>query len=392
MKVNFLIYTSLLTGLLLVDSYVISKENGNKYMGIVDSVLSFFGKNQYELRGIDGPYVVGKQVYRITSGNQLEKTIVDRQKLMTVYVQNDSRDSFQVRLKDKIEKQPEIWETPDRIIAISDIEGNFEAFSSFLQSNQVIDSAYNWSFGKGHLVLNGDFVDRGHNVMAVLWLIYKLEDQAKVAGGRVHYILGNHEIMNFLGNFTYNDHKYVRAAQLISQKKSAGEAVKFMYSNKTEIGRWLRSKNVVEKISDYIFVHAGLSPKLLAYDLSIPRINSFVRTYWDIDLSVQPGPDRATHFLLGAEGPYWYRGFAMDYNDYKRITESELDKVLAYYKGKTIVYGHTVVSDIISTHNGKLVNIDLKHGLEKGSGKTKGIFIENTHIYKVDDLGNRMKL
>jgi len=51
------------------------------------------------------------------------------------------------------------------------------------------------------LVLVGDCVDRGQEVTQVLWLIYKLEIAAKNKGGSVHFVLGNHEIMNFQGNW-----------------------------------------------------------------------------------------------------------------------------------------------------------------------------------------------
>ncbi len=44
------------------------------------------------------------------------------------------------------------FEMPNKLIAISDIEGNFEAFSSFLKANKVINDKYNWIFGNGHLV------------------------------------------------------------------------------------------------------------------------------------------------------------------------------------------------------------------------------------------------
>ena len=64
-----------------------------------------------------------------------------------------------------------------------------------------MDSACHWTFGKGHLVICGDLFDRGNDVTAELWLLYKLEEEAKEKGGYVHTILGNHEIMNLSGDF-----------------------------------------------------------------------------------------------------------------------------------------------------------------------------------------------
>ena len=42
-------------------------------------------------------------------------------------------------------------------------------------------------------MLLGDMVDRGINVVPLLWLVYKLEAEALSSGGKIHYVLGNHE-------------------------------------------------------------------------------------------------------------------------------------------------------------------------------------------------------
>ena len=82
--------------------------------------------------------------------------------------------SFKLMREHKV--SPAIYPSPEKLLAISDIEGNFNALQSFLKNNGIVDSNYNWTYGNGHLVLVGDFVDRGNNVTQVLWLIYKLEE------------------------------------------------------------------------------------------------------------------------------------------------------------------------------------------------------------------------
>ena len=189
-------------------------------------------------------------------------------------------DTFYVHLQNGYSVKPDKYTFPEKLIAISDIEGNFNAFSSFLISNNVVDEKFNWNFNRGHLVLVGDFIDRGKNVTQVLWLIYKLEQQAKLAGGKVHFIIGNHEVMNFQGNAGYNKEKYIKVAQDISGYKEWEKAVAYIYSNKTELGKWLQSKNVIEKIGDYIFVHGGLSIDILKHNLSLKDINDVSRNHW----------------------------------------------------------------------------------------------------------------
>lgn len=349
-------------------------------------------KKTFNLNGIDGPYIIDNNLYRITSDNKFESTIIRRRDSLFVKVDNDDNDKFSFQLKDSLKLENETYNLPDKIIVISDIEGNFDAFSSFLLNNKVIDNNYNWIFGNGHLLLNGDFVDRGKNVTQVLWLIYKLENQADKQGGKVHYILGNHEIMNFQGNANYNKKKYKRVAQLISKNDSITVATKFMYSDKTELGKWLRSKNVIEKIGNYLFVHAGISPEILKYSVSISDINRIARDNWDKNLYDEEENNKVENFITGKKGIYWYRGLAQDYKYYEKIKETELNKVLKYYQADKIIFGHTVVEDITKEFKGKTINIDVKHGEEKNSEKTKGLLIENGIEYKIDGKGTKTKL
>ena len=101
------------------------------------------------------------------------------------------------------------WPMPKRLIVVSDLEGNHDSFLAFLTANGVIDDAGNWSFGDGHLVFDGDIVDRGDQVTELLWSIHRLQREAKAAGGRVHYVLGNHETMVMAGDLRYIHPKYV---------------------------------------------------------------------------------------------------------------------------------------------------------------------------------------
>jgi hypothetical protein len=105
----------------------------------------------------------------------------------------------------------------------------------------------------GHLVLVGDFVDRGTMVTEVLWLIYSLESQAEAAGGKVHYILGNHEIMNMNG-----DHHYVHPRYKAHADSMHISYLK-LFSQQSELGRWFATKNVTERIGNVLFAHAGFS-------------------------------------------------------------------------------------------------------------------------------------
>ncbi len=339
--------------------------------------------------GADGPYIIGDSAYFISPAEKLYAGFLKADDTIVVRVNNKSSDSFEIVRKQGHSIESEIFEMPSKILAISDIEGNFDAFSGFLEQNQLIDKDFNWIFGDGHLVLLGDFVDRGESVPQVLWLIYKLEQEAEKQDGKVHYILGNHEVMNFQGKWGYNAEKYRKASQEISGFGDWCMATKYMYSEETELGEWLRNKNIIEKIGSYIFVHAGLSLELLDYHLKLSDINQNCRSNWDHN---DTSDNDTVKFLLGGKGPLWYRGMSEDHKQYTKITDAELFQILDYYDAEKIVIGHTLADDVTSDFEGKVIRIDLRHGKSKFSGETKGLLIENGLEYVVDDKGGRNSL
>lgn len=172
-----------------------------------------------KLNGVDGPYLIADTLFYVDKNSQFLQHKIDTSKVISVQTNCVQLPNFLVTLKRNIFIEDDFYEMPSKLIAISDIEGNFTGFYSFLLVNKVIDQNAKWIFGDGHLVLNGDFIDRGDQVTQVLWLIYSLEEQAKQQGGKVHYILGNHEVMNMYGDVSYNDFKYMEVARRISKQR-----------------------------------------------------------------------------------------------------------------------------------------------------------------------------
>ena len=305
-------------------------------------------KKSIDFNGQDGPFIIDDSLlYRITKENKLKLVSKFNKDSIKVNVDNDDANSFYVSINSDYNAPQTHYNTTEKIVVISDIEGNYEAFVSFLYANKIIDENHNWIFGNGHLVLNGDFVDRGKNVTQVLWLIYKLEHDAKSQGGNVHFILGNHEILNFYGDYRYNLGKYIKAAQAISQTDNKKEAVKFLYSKHSEIGKWLSTKNVIEKIGDYIFVHGGLNPSILKYNLSLEEINKIVRQQY-YNLNKIEG--KTSKFLYSTKGPFWHRGLARE-----KVSGKDLNLILEQFDAKKIVIGHTPTDIIKTIYDGKVM-------------------------------------
>src|SRR5512138_2728203 len=89
----------------------------------------------------------------------------------------------------------------DRIVAIGDVHGAYPEFVSILQRTGLIDREGKWIGGSTSLVQVGDVIDRGRQSRQCLDLLMELERQAKRAGGRVIPLLGNHEVLNILGDY-----------------------------------------------------------------------------------------------------------------------------------------------------------------------------------------------
>lgn len=355
-----------------------------------------------KLDGPDGPYIFKDTGYWVNHDNQLFKKNIAREKPISISVNNDEKDKFEVYLKTDYAEEPEYYELPNKLIAISDIEGNFYALHSFLVNNKVIDSEYNWTFGNGHIVFNGDFFDRGESVTQTLWLIYSLEQKAEQYNGKVHFINGNHEVMNLQGDVSYSLHRYIEVAKQISQETHWDKASKYLYSENSELGSWLRTKNVIEKIGPYIFVHGGLNSKLIEADLSIGDINKISKKYYGREFELNSDPMEEKLVVQSHNSPYWDRSLAtnavnklvffLNGASLKKTTSVELDSILAYYHAKKIVIGHSVVDNVSTDYDGKIIKIDVKHGLKKNSRETQGLLIDNGIEYRVNGLGERHKL
>lgn len=332
----------------------------------------------------DGPYVLYRgdsvfvnYIFKQDTANTVKAEgflASEKSKINLTVLTDEPGKTFNVKLKSSLEVEESQYDHVEKMFVLSDIEGNFRAFRRLLQSNNIIDSSLHWSFGKGHLVLTGDFVDRGIMQTEVLWLIYSLEDQAKEAGGYVHYVLGNHEIMNMSGDLRYLTKKYTEHAGLLNQPYPA------LVGEQSEIGRWLRTKNVLEKIGDILFCHGGISQPVNRMGLSPSKINKLVRPFYSDSTYHYDKPETDT--LYSGLGPFWYRGY---YSGVK-ANLAQIDSTLSSYKVKHIATGHTIIADTISIlYKGKILNTDVHHS----GGHTEALLVENGNFYRMTSVGEK---
>jgi len=348
---------------------------------LIDSIILLA---QTEIYAGDGPYIsysdslVIVQVADSTGKNSSSDTLLLKNKegLKLDCTFENPEFNFSFALKSRIKNEVSAYTDAGKIFVVSDIEGEFFAFRDLLLAAGVIDSLYNWQFGNGHLVVCGDMFDRGSYVTEGLWLLYSLEDKAEKAGGKVHFVLGNHDVMNISGDFRYVDPKYLKSAALL--KKSYDQ----LYDDKTELGRWIRSKNTIEKIDTLLFVHAGISKELNSINYSLSQINDSVRTLLSSSAKLNKKQGLPA-VLLGTNSPIWYRGYFKE-DDCAEILGNTAQK----FQTGMVVTGHTVVDSISLLQKGRVIGVDTQHA----EGKSEGLLIEKNSFTVISKTSTRRKI
>lgn len=341
---------------------------------------------------IDGPYVLyqgDRILVKETKLNTEGEMAVysrdihkDEKKnlLLNIRFSNDSTKNFTVRLRDEIVNEISIWKQPKKMFVISDVEGEFDAFRKLLLKNKVINEKYEWIFGAGHLVLCGDLFDRGKDVTATLWLLYKLEDEARKKGGYVHTILGNHDIMNMAGDLRYLEKKYLKSAEAI------GLSYMDLFTQNTELGRWLRSKNLIEKIGENLCLHAGISVEIAKLGLDVEQLNKVARPYYGWkNLKTTVSNDTIRNIYSGTIGLFWYRGYFVE----PLIEESAIDDILRQFEAKRIIVGHTILKGNVAFYfKGKVLAVDVN----QHKGDHQAVLYLEKKWYKLNLTGNKTLL
>ncbi|WP_314105788.1 metallophosphoesterase [uncultured Stenotrophomonas sp.] len=265
-----------------------------------------------------------------------------------------------------------------RIVALSDIHGQYGLLVKLLRAHHVIDNQDRWALGTATLVVAGDVFDRGPQVTEAFWLLYGLQQQAAAAGGAVHFVLGNHETMVLYDDLRYVNPKYLKSAQLLGRSYPA------LYGADSVIGQWLRTRPVLLQIGDTLFLHGGIAPENLDLVRGLEATNALYQASVGLPKDeVKAAPDTARLFD-GKTSPIWYRGYFDG-----RMDTAQVDTLLKQLDLTRIVVGHTSMPHVSSFHGGRVIAIDssIKNG-ENG----ELLFIENGAVSRGLLDGSRVPL
>lgn len=265
-----------------------------------------------------------------------------------------------------------------KIAVVGDPHGQFDIVNRLLQTHRIIDSEKNWIYGDGHLVFLGDFMDRGPQVQDLFWLVLKLEQQAGRAGGKVHFLLGNHERMIMEGDLRYMHVKYRYTMARM------GMPYEQLYGPDTYIGQWLRTRPLTFSINGIAFVHAGFSEEVMQLNLSQEQINTLFRERVLDRSEEEIAAHPAAALLDSGRGPLWYRGYFEE-----SFTQGKVQQILAGLGAKRIVVGHTSFPTIETRFKGKIIAAD--SSIKTGQ-QGEILFISKKHLLRGTLDGSLIKL
>ncbi len=187
-----------------------------------------------------------------------------------------------------------------RVVAVGDVHGSEDGLLAILRATGLIDESRRWTGGAATFVQTGDVTDRGAAVKNVLDIMRALGADARRSGGTVVPVLGNHEIMNLVGELrdvtpaicesfgganaaatrdtawrTYSDLVKKRSARRpgetplgLSRTQASFVAAyqpgcveyRLAFGPEGEYGRWLRTLPIAVKVEGSVFMHAGAPP------------------------------------------------------------------------------------------------------------------------------------
>ena len=280
------------------------------------------------------------------------------------------------KYKDKFDlNQTGVFTDVDRIVAIGDIHGDIKALFKALYKANIIKTNGEWDKkNKRTIVIQlGDLLDRGGRGQAdtdnykeeieILQYIEYLNKKAQEVDSAFITLIGNHELMNILGDF-----RYVSANAMKGMGGEEGRRKLFAAGGPIAKHLGCCSYGIC-KIGDWTFVHAGVLPQHLKDDnFSFSSVNQLVRGIMRGTVKKHNLNPSQREFIFGNNGLFWTRELAKDNPNCSLANESV--SILNNEKGNGgIIVGHTIQKNGINSKcGGKVWAIDT--GMSDAFGKS----------------------
>jgi hypothetical protein len=261
---------------------------------------------------------------------------------------------------------------PDRLVIIGDIHGDIKRFKNILLDAKIINNNIEWIAEPQNTIViqMGDQIDSLNRVEDNDWEVIEdlemikftdlLDKIAKAKGGKVISIIGNHEFMNILGNYTY-----VSAKSIANNVKRRIE----LFKPGGQLSKILSDRPIIIKIGSLLFCHAGLKVShlfvLQKHNKDIFYLNKLWKLFVNTN-NINNSEDNEifSKIILDDDGILWTRNLTIG---------EELNIVLKSINCNHMFVGHTVVDNI------KLINNNLWYtdtGISRAFGNKSYQYID----------------
>lgn len=281
---------------------------------------------------------------------------------------------------------PSILPPVKRLVAIGDVHGDYRATLIALRKAKLIDSKNKWIGGDTVVIQLGDQVDRAsrsdsdqdeNSELKIINLFNRLHKQAQQQGGAVYSLLGNHELMNVFGDFSYASPMGIK-----SFGGPRGRREQFRPGGPLAI-KLAKTRNVVMKIGDFVFVHGGILPRL-ARKYKLYEINNMMRSYLNGNLKLE-NDSRFRELFENQGSLLWTRCYSEDKPNCQPLYEA-----LNILGAKYMVVAHTPQDQGINCKcNRRVWRIDT--GMSKAFGKKRNN-MERIQILEILNNGRKINV
>lgn len=241
-----------------------------------------------------------------------------------------------------VDEDSVVVKEPKRIVAIGDIHGDLKALKRALKTAGAINESDEWIGKDLVIVQTGDLLDRGDDDLEVIEFLEKLKVEAENAGGKIHTLSGNHELMNVQLDFRYATEA---STKTFADKKGLTREDAFKPGG--PFAMILSNYPAILKMDKMIFVHGGLKKEHVLY--GIEKINNEYRDWARGDLAFLHS------YIESGEGIFWMRDFSDEPDEVDCLALSES---LAAAEAEVMIVGHSVQKKIVSACDGKIWRID----------------------------------
>ncbi len=299
-----------------------------------------------------------------------------------------------------------------RIVVIGDLNAAYDALVEILRGTKLVNRRLEWIGGRAELVQLGDIFNRGGGAVQALKLLLRLRREARVSGGRVTVLLGNHEAMSALRHEGYcTEAEYLtfataaerrawparvaRAMRQLARKRTRGvvlpiaprleawkvehvpgrAALRRALAPNATLGRALRSLPVAYLSQGSLFVHAGLLPEWA--ELGIDALDRLAQQEWAAAGKRGIWTLSKRGLFRNNRGPLWDRSLVRGGAE----SRSALGKSLALLGAERMIVGHTQTRSLRGGREGRihvqaggrLVSVDV--GLASGPDSPRAALV-----------------